>query len=88
MSLKKIGTTRTAGQGRWRQLGRGALRVAGRPGHRLARDEPALPVGAPHGRGATVAIRDSKNPGGGHLTLDAADWKAFRDWVKHGSYDQ
>ena len=38
--------------------------------------------------GAAVAVRDSKNPGGGHLTLDAAGWKALLDRVKHGDCDQ
>ena len=36
--------------------------------------------------GAAFAVRDSKNPSGGHLTFDAAGWNAFLDGVKHGSY--
>ena len=38
--------------------------------------------------GAAVAVRDSKNPGGGHLTFGAAEWKAFLDRIKRGGYDQ
>lgn len=33
------------------------------------------------------AVRDSKNPGGGHLTLDAPDWHAFLADIKQGRYD-
>lgn len=38
--------------------------------------------------GAGVAVRDSKNPAGGHLTFETAEWKAFLGRIKHGSYDQ
>jgi hypothetical protein len=38
--------------------------------------------------GAAVAVRDSKNPGAGYVTLSEADWQAFLDRVKHGNYDQ
>jgi hypothetical protein len=34
-----------------------------------------------------VAVRDSKNPSGGHLTFSAAGWKAFLGNAKQGSYD-
>ncbi len=37
--------------------------------------------------GAAVAVRDSKNSGGGHITLDAAEWRAFLNRIKNGSYD-
>lgn len=35
-----------------------------------------------------IAIRDSKDPDGGHLTVSAAGWRAFLDGVKNGHYDQ
>jgi hypothetical protein len=38
--------------------------------------------------GGGVAVRDSKNPGGGHLTISVAGWGAFLDGVRHGSYDR
>src|SRR6266536_376687 len=38
--------------------------------------------------GAAVAVRDSKNLDGGHLTFGAAEWRTFLDNAKHGSYDQ
>jgi Domain of unknown function (DUF397) len=38
--------------------------------------------------GAGVAVRDSKNPGGGHLTFGAPEWKAFLDRVNQGNYDR
>jgi hypothetical protein len=38
--------------------------------------------------GGAVAVRDSKNPGGGHLTFSATEWEAFLDSVKRGGYDQ
>ncbi len=37
--------------------------------------------------GAVVAVRDSKNPHGAHLTFGAAAWKAFLGKTKRGSYD-
>ena len=36
--------------------------------------------------GAAVAVRDSKNLGGGHLTFDTAEWRTFLDRVKRGRY--
>jgi hypothetical protein len=38
--------------------------------------------------GAAVAIRDSKNPGGGHLVIGAAEWQAFLDRAKQGRFDR
>jgi hypothetical protein len=32
------------------------------------------------------AVRDSKNPEGGHLAFDAETWKAFVADVKHGTH--
>ena len=37
--------------------------------------------------GGGVAVRDSKNPDGGHLTLSAAGWGAFLDSVRQGCCD-
>jgi Domain of unknown function (DUF397) len=37
--------------------------------------------------GAAVAVRDSKNPGGGHLHIGTAEWKTFLGRVKRGHYD-
>jgi len=34
-----------------------------------------------------VAVRDSKNPDGGHLTFDTSAWEAFIADVKRGRYD-
>jgi hypothetical protein len=34
---------------------------------------------------AGVAVRDSKNPGGGHLTVSAAAWTAFTASLKADS---
>jgi len=36
---------------------------------------------------AAVAVRDSKNPDGGHLVFDAEDWKAFIRSIKRGEYN-
>jgi hypothetical protein len=36
--------------------------------------------------GATIAVRDSKNPDAGHLTFTTAEWQAFLNQVKHHSY--
>jgi hypothetical protein len=33
------------------------------------------------------AVRDSKNPDGGHLTFGAQAWKAFVSGIKHGRYE-
>jgi hypothetical protein len=33
------------------------------------------------------AVRDSKNPDGGHLVFDAGTWKAFVADLKRGRYD-
>jgi Domain of unknown function (DUF397) len=38
--------------------------------------------------GGEVAVRDSKNDGGGHLRFSAAGWEAFLDDIRRGSYDQ
>jgi hypothetical protein len=38
--------------------------------------------------GGNVAVRDSKDPGGGQLRFSAAGWEAFLDSVRRGSYDQ
>jgi Domain of unknown function (DUF397) len=40
-----------------------------------------------HAQGA-AAVRDSKNPGGGHLTVGAGAWEAFVSEVKRGKYDR
>ena len=37
--------------------------------------------------GGTSAVRDSKNPDGGHLTFGAQAWEAFLADVKRGTYD-
>jgi hypothetical protein len=36
---------------------------------------------------AAVAVRDSKNPDGGHLAFDAEDWRAFVRSIKRGGYN-
>jgi hypothetical protein len=33
------------------------------------------------------AVRDSKNPAGGHLTFDTATWNTFLTAVKQGRHD-
>lgn len=33
------------------------------------------------------AVRDSKNPTGGHLTFTATEWAAFTTGVKSGEFD-
>lgn len=38
--------------------------------------------------GGDVAVRDSKNPGGGHLAFSAAEWQVFLGSVRRGNYDQ
>ncbi len=38
--------------------------------------------------GAAVAVRDSKNPQGGHLIFDAAEWRTFLGNAKRGGYDR
>lgn len=35
-----------------------------------------------------AAIRDSKNRGGGHLTVGPGAWEAFLSDVKRGRYDR
>lgn len=35
----------------------------------------------------TCAVRDSKNPNGGHIALTPSAWKTFTDHIKHGAYD-
>ena len=35
-----------------------------------------------------IAVRDSKDPAGGTLRFDPADWKAFLDGVKDGEFDR
>ena len=35
---------------------------------------------------ADVAVRDSKNPDGGHLVFGADDWEAFITGIKRGEY--
>jgi hypothetical protein len=37
--------------------------------------------------GGISAVRDSKNPGGGHLTFGAEAWEAFITDIKRGRYD-
>lgn len=34
-----------------------------------------------------VGVRDSKNPGGPHLTFTAGEWSAFIRGVKTGEFD-
>jgi hypothetical protein len=36
---------------------------------------------------ADIAVRDSKNPDGGHLTFGAEAWRAFISDIQHGRYD-
>jgi hypothetical protein len=36
---------------------------------------------------AAVAVRDSKDPDGGHLVFDAGDWEAFITGIKRGEYN-
>jgi hypothetical protein len=38
--------------------------------------------------GAAVAVRDSKDRDGCHLTFGSGEWKEFLDGIKHGSYGQ
>jgi hypothetical protein len=37
--------------------------------------------------GGISAVRDSKNPDGGHLTFGAEAWEAFITDIKRGTYD-
>ena len=39
------------------------------------------------GVGDARAVRDSKNPGDGHLTFGAEAWEAFITDIKRGTYD-
>ncbi len=36
---------------------------------------------------AAVAVRDSKNPDGGHLVFGVKDWEAFLSGIKRGRCD-
>lgn len=38
-------------------------------------------------RTSTTAVRDSKNPAGGHLLVPRPEWRAFLADVKAGRYD-
>jgi hypothetical protein len=38
-----------------------------------------------HGTGA--AVRDSRQPGGGHLTFTSAQWSSLLHGIKSGHYD-
>jgi Domain of unknown function (DUF397) len=38
-------------------------------------------------RGGLIAVRDSKNPQGGHLLYNALEWQAFLAGVRHGEFD-
>ena len=37
--------------------------------------------------GGARAVRDSKNPNGGHLTFTATEWAAFTTGVRAGEFD-
>jgi hypothetical protein len=37
--------------------------------------------------GGARAVRDSKNPDGGHLTFTGSEWAAFTAGVKSGEFD-
>ncbi|WUH99115.1 DUF397 domain-containing protein [Spirillospora sp. NBC_00431] len=37
--------------------------------------------------GDLSAVRDSKNPEGGHLTLERVGWTALLSQIKQGAYD-
>ncbi|HEV2373596.1 MAG TPA: DUF397 domain-containing protein [Streptosporangiaceae bacterium] len=37
--------------------------------------------------GAVIAVRDSKDPGAGHLTFSTYAWATFLDEAKRRSYD-
>jgi Domain of unknown function (DUF397) len=39
-----------------------------------------------HLHGAQIGVRDSKNPGAGHLTFGAGIWNAFLSGVKNGEF--
>ncbi|TDD30412.1 DUF397 domain-containing protein [Actinomadura sp. KC06] len=39
------------------------------------------------GMGDTKAVRDSKNPHGGHLTLEHDQWATLMTQIKQGAYD-
>jgi len=36
--------------------------------------------------GATIAVRDSKNPSAGHLAFGTGDWQAFLEDAKRGRF--
>jgi hypothetical protein len=37
--------------------------------------------------GGARAVRDSKDPAGGHLTFTATEWAAFTAGVRNGEFD-
>jgi hypothetical protein len=37
--------------------------------------------------GAACAIRDSKIPAGGHITISPQAWRKFTNQIKQGTYD-
>jgi hypothetical protein len=37
--------------------------------------------------GQLIAVRDSKNPEGGHLMYNAQEWRAFLAGVRNGEFD-
>jgi len=63
-------------------LARGAWRKSSYSGGGNNCVEVATPGGTP-----AIAVRDSKNPDGGHLTFGAEAWTAFVSDIKHGRYD-
>jgi hypothetical protein len=38
-------------------------------------------------QGGLIAVRDSKNPQGGHLVYNAHEWQAFLAGVRNGEFD-
>jgi Domain of unknown function (DUF397) len=55
-----------------------------RKSSRSTGDGACVEVAWPSGR---TAIRDSKNPGGAHLAVDAYSWASFLSLVKAGRLD-
>jgi hypothetical protein len=37
--------------------------------------------------GGLIAVRDSKDPTGGHLVYNAHEWQSFLAGVRHGEFD-
>ncbi len=37
--------------------------------------------------GGRIAVRDSKNPQGGHLLYNALEWRSFLAGVRNGEFD-